>query len=155
MLLGGKGKMKSINQEKLILSLLVHDITAAVNLAMRLRGITLTLDYSKMIPHLVVTSKLTDAKENWMWANPRTRRAVIRNLEDAQLRMFQIDIQDRLWKMGAQLIFVAEKPYNKKPICKLQIRVTGARQMVLTLADVEDGKVISEINFQTPDGDTP
>lgn len=147
--------LKKTNQEKLILTLLAYDILHVINHAMRLRGIKLTLDFTKAIPILEVYSSLSDEREPWMFANPRSRRGILRTLRDPTLKSFQADVEDRLTKMGARLVFGAEKPFNKKPICKLQVHVRGVKEIVLTLADVESGKSITEMDFQTPDGETP
>ena len=148
--------MKTVNQEKLVLTLLVRDITAAINAAMRRRKVTLRLDYSKAIPHLIASSNMSVlVEEAYMWANPRTRRAIVRSMDDPTLRSFQIDIEQRLHDLQAYLFVAAEKPFNKKPICKLQVRVKGVRNMVLTLCEVNPGQIKSETDFQTPDGETP
>lgn len=147
--------MKSINRDKLILSLLVHDITAAINLAMRVRKVSFKLDYTDVIPKLKVVSPLADTVEVYMWTDPRKKITHMRTMTDDALAAFQRDIESRLAKMEAHLMFVAEKPHNKKPVCKLQVHVRGVRQIVLTIAETTRDHVIEEFNFQTPDGVTP
>lgn len=148
-------QMKPINRDKLILSLLVRDITAAINLAMRVRKVSLKLDYTDLIPKLRAVSPLANTEEVYMYADPRKKNTTLRYMSDPALHAFQRDIDVRLGKMQANLTFVAEKPFNRKPICKLQVHVRGVRNMVLTLAETTRDNIIEEFNFQTPDGETP
>lgn len=148
-------QIKPINRDKLILSLLVRDITAAVNQAMRVRRVSLRLDYTDIIPRLYAVSPLADTKEVYMLADPRRKVTTMRDMKSDALAAFQRDIQMRLAKMDAYLLFVSEKAFNKKPSCKLQVHVRGVRNMVLTLAETTRDSVIEEFDFQTPDGETP
>lgn len=145
--------MKRVNQDKLILTLLVNDITAAINAVMRIRKMRLKLDFTKHHAEL----HILDSRGNsgrYMMANPRTKQRFVCAL-DEQFESFTEDLELRLQKLNAKMILVCDRDKNKRTLAKVQVHVVGTYAMALTISEVVRGSTITETEFQTPDGDTP
>lgn len=142
-----------INMDKMAIKLLEDDIVAAVNQAMRVRKITITIDYTHKdrLPRAFLSMPGVE-KTGWMISSPRTRvcNAVIPAHPD--LLAFLMDLESRLRKLDARITMRAKKPPNQKAIAKLQVEVNGVQRVVLTLTDVVDGGIKHKTHFLTTDG---
>ena len=148
--------LKQIEKDKLIVALQMDECLNAINTTMRVRGITLRLDYAGA-DHLarLWVSRPGVEEQGWMVTNPRKKNTFWIYPAHPDLRAFVEDVMERLRKLDATMVIAAEKPYNKKPIAKLQIQFAGAKRIVLTLVDVEKGKSKKDVGFLTPDGRAP
>lgn len=141
-------------KDKLIVGLTMTDAVAAINLAMRVRKLSLTIDFTTHLATLLVGMPGVEP-EPIMVANPRTKKTIRLHLKNSELRAAVNDIHDRLAKLSSGLILVAFKAPNRKPEARLQLRVGGARTVALTLMDCIKGHRKIDTDFQLPDGTTP
>ena len=145
--------ISSALRDKLIVALQMDEAVAAVNQALRVRGITLHIDFTnKDHQARLWVSRPGVEKQGWMITNPRSRKTYFIHPQHPDLRAFTMDIMERMANMEATLVLASENRFNKKPIAKLQIQFTGSRRIVLTLVDVEKGKAKIDTGFTTPDG---
>lgn len=150
-----KSLFVGLQRDKLIVALQMHDITAKINLAMRVRGITFTLDYAEdHFPRLYIQMR-TGPKQLLMRLDPRTHRCYIIPPMDRDLFLAFYDITERLEKLGGRLSLTGDRPKQGPMRALLQVYVDGASRIALTLMDTSKGKRKSDTSFQLPDGTTP
>ena len=142
--------------DTMIVALLVDDLIGAINQAMRVRKITLTLDYSHKDhrPRLYVARPGVD-KEVWMLTNTRTKVCAYCQLASPDLQLFTADVTERLAKLDAELCLTGGIRQRSAPEAKLQLTVVGALNTALTLARVRPGAVMLCEHFITPEGNVP
>ena len=145
-----------LQRDKLIVALMLDDAVAAVNQAMKVRGITLHIDYTNK-DHCarLWVSRPGVEKQGWMITNPRNKQTFFIHPAHPDLRAFTMDIMERMSNMDATIVLAAQTRFNKKPVAKVQIQFTGSQRIVLTLVDVEKGKAKIDTGFTTPDGRIP
>lgn len=142
-------------REKLLLALSMDELVASLNLAMRVRKITLTLDYSlDPFPRLFIEMPGIE-KQLIMLLDQRKHCCYITPPSNRELFFAFNDITTRLHKAGGRLSLTGDRPKQGPMRALLQIYVDGATNIALTLMDTTKGKKISDTNFQLPDGTTP
>lgn len=145
----------NLQRDKLIVALQMHDITAKLNLAMRVRRMVFTLDYAQdHFPRLYMQS-MTSPKELIMTLDQRKHRCYITPPKDRDLFYAFYDITERLEKLGGRLSLTGDKPKQGPMRALLQVYVDGAATIALTLMETTKGKINSDTSFQLPDGTTP
>lgn len=141
---------------KLIVGLTMDDAVAAINLALRVRKAAFVADFTHKDHLARLYIEMPGVQRELIYlANPRTKTAQRFFPQEEQLNFLINDMHDRLAKLECGLLFAAEKPFNQKPECKLQLHVSGARRVVLTLMDCKKGATLRDTSFQLPDGTTP
>ena len=142
-------------REKLILALQMQDIVGGINLAMRVRKVTLTLDYSEdPFPRLYM--EMPDIpKQQIMKLDQRKHCCYIWPPTDRELFFAFNDLHERLCKFGGRLSLTGDKPRVGPQRCLLQVYVDGADKMGLTLMETFKGRFKTDTVFQLPDGTTP
>lgn len=144
-----------IQRDKLIVALQMHDITFKLNLAMRVRKVTFTIDYAQdHFPRLYMQS-MNSPKQVVMQLDQRKHRCFITPPTDRDLFYAFYDITERLEKLGGRLSLTGDKPKQGPMRCLLQVYVDGATRIALTLMETTKGKIKSDTSFQLPDGTTP
>lgn len=142
-------------RDKLIIALQMQDLVGQLNLAMRVRKISFTLDYSiDHSPRLYMQMPGVPA-QLVMWLDVRKHCCYIQPPSNRELFVAFADITERLYKQGGRLSLTGDKPKEGPRRCKFQIYVDGADKIALTLVDVTKGKRATETSFQLPDGTTP
>lgn len=141
-------------RDRLIVGLTMGDALAAINLAMRVRKLTFTLDFTDHIAKLFVSMPGVP-REGVMVVSPRNKVCYRVNPGNRELFVAIADLHDRLAKLESGLILTAFKEPGKKPESRLQMRVGGARTIALTLMDCVKGHIKHDTSFQMPDGTTP
>lgn len=147
-------RIVGVQRDKLIVGLTMDDAVAAINLAMRVRKITFTLDFTDVVARLHVGMPGV-ISENIMVVNPRSKVCHRVHPVHPDLRAAIDDMHVRLSKLEAGMILTAFKEPGKKPESRLQLRVGGARTIALTLMDCIKGHRKTDTSFQLPDGSTP
>lgn len=148
-------KLVGQQREKLLIALQMEEITAAINTALRIRKVTVELDYSEdHFPRLYLSMPGV-ARIPWMKLDPRKHACYVQPPGHPDLFAVAIDLQERLRKYGARLALTGDKPRHGPRRCLLQVYVDGARTIALTLMDTTRGKRASDTAFQLPDGTTP
>lgn len=142
-------------KDRLIVALTMHDAVAAINLAMRVRKLRFTIDFSQGATAKLYVSMPGVEPEGVMVVNPRSKVCYRVDPINFELRAAIQDMHNRLAKLQSGLILVAFKEPNKKPEARLQLRVGGARTIALTLMDCVKGELKIDSSFQLPDGTTP
>lgn len=144
-----------IEREKLLIALQMHDMVGGLNLAMRVRKLEFTLDYSTdHFPRLWVGMPGI-TPEVFMRLDPRKHACYIMPPKQRELFVAVSDITERLFKLGGRLALTGDKPAHGPRRCVLQIYVDGARNIALTLMDCTKGKHKTDTSFQLPNGETP
>ena len=144
-----------IYRDKLIIALQMEDIIAGINLAMRVRKLSLTLDYSTdHFPRLYIEMPNTP-KQLIMKLDPQKHCCYMSLPRDRDLFFAFNDIQERLGKLGGRLSLTGDRPKQGPRRALLQVYVEGATQIALTLMDATKGNVTVDTSFQLPDGTTP
>lgn len=149
-------RVKSANRDKLLVALLVNDLVGALNLAMRVRKVTLTVDYTAKDHRLRLRAAMPDVPaETWMVTDTRAKLALSGRLLNPHLQLFANDVKERLAALGGALVLVGCKPRTGKPVAKLQLIVEGSQSTALTLCRVPAGRQLTCEHFTTPDGQIP
>ena len=144
-----------IQRDKLIVALQMHDITAKLNLAMRVRRVVFTLDYAQdHFPRLYM-QQMDGLRQQIMQLDQRKHRCFITPPTDRDLFYTFLDITERLEKLGGRLSLTGDRPKQGPMRALLQVYVDGASRIALTLMDTSKGKRKSDTSFQLPDGTTP
>jgi len=144
-----------VQRDKLIVALQMHDITAKLNLAMRVRKVTFTLDYAKdHFPRLYMQS-MSGPTQQVMQLDQRRHRCFITPPMNRDLFLAFYDMTERLEKLGGRLSLSGDKPVNGPRRCMFQVYVDGASTIALTLMSAKKGQVKTDTSFQLPDGSTP
>jgi hypothetical protein len=141
-------KLLASQKERLVLALLANDITTALNTVCKARGLSFHLDYTEHTPYLYISRPGVD-KQLLMSFSTRTKRSVL-SVRPMHPDLFSAmtDLNDRLTKLEARLILVAERDKQHRWWAKLQVHVSGARNLALTILDVQKGKVVVDNTFQ-------
>lgn len=140
----------TMNQkERLILTLVAGDVTQALNTVCKVRGIHFHIDYTKHNPRLLISRPGVEP-EMLMQFDTRLKRCYFSAPSNPDLILAVKDFNERLDKLEANFLLVAEKDKNGKSWAKLQIHVGGARRMALTILDIPKGKSISDNQFELP-----
>ena len=142
-------------REKLIIALSAQDLVGGINLAMRVRKMTFTLNYSTdHFARLFVA--LYDGKpEQFMLLDQRKHCCYITSPRNRELLVAMQDITNRLHNFGGRLSLTGDKPRTGPKRAMLQVYVDGAEKIALTLMSTTKGKTVSDTSFQLPDGTTP
>lgn len=142
-------------RERLLITLLMNDMTAAINAVMRIRQVAFTLDYAQdHFPRLLMQCAGTPL-QTVMTLDQRKHRCFITPPTDRLLYSAFEDITVRLGKLGGRLSLTGDSPREGKKRCLLQVYVDGANRFALTLMDVRKGQSKRDVAFQLPDGTTP
>ena len=142
--------------DTLIIALQVNELIGAINQPMRVRKISLTLDYSHKDHRPRVYIRMPGVEDQvWMITNTRTKVFHVCKLTDPNLQAFADDVKTRLAKLGGELFLVGGKNQRSTPEAKLQLNVQGSIDTALTLARVRPGQVMLCMNFMTPEGEVP
>jgi len=142
-------------RDKLIVALLMQDMLAAINLAMRVRKLKFTLDYSDDHFARLYLEAPDIPPERIMLLDPRKHCCFITAPRNRELFFATVDIIERLEKLGGKLSLTGDRPKQGPRRALLQVYVDGATKIALTLMDVHKGKVKHDTSFQLPDGTTP
>lgn len=142
-------------RDKLIIALQMEDIVGGINLAMRVRKLSFTLDYSvDHFPRLYM--QLPDGpRQQIMKLDVRKHCCYISPPSDRELFFAFNDIHERLRKLGGRLSLTGDRPKQGPRRVVLQVYVEGATKIALTLMDTFKGRSKTETTFQLPDGTTP
>jgi hypothetical protein len=142
-------------RDKLIIALQMEDIVGGINLAMRVRKLSFTLDYSvDHFPRLYM--QLPDGpRQQIMKLDVRKHCCYISPPSDRELFFAFNDIHERLRKLGGRLSLTGDRPKQGPRRVVLQVYVEGATKIALTLMDTFKGRSKTETAFQLPDGTTP
>jgi hypothetical protein len=153
-----KKKVKPIvgkQRESMILALTMDELVAGLNLAMRVRKVTLILDYTQdPFPRLYIEMPGVE-KQQIMLLDQRKHCCYITPPSNRELFFAFNDITTRLHKAGGRLSLTGDKPKEGPRRALLQIYVDGATNIALTLMDTVKGKKKTDTDFQLPDGTTP
>ena len=144
-----------IQREKLIVALQMSEIVGALNLAMRVRKISFTLDYSEDYFARLYMEMPNIPKERIMMLDQRKHCCYISPPSHRDLFFAFNDIRDRLSKLGGRLRLTGDRPKVGPRHCLLQVCVDGASKVGLTLMKTTKGKKLIDTDFQLPDGTTP
>jgi hypothetical protein len=150
-----KNSFVGVQRDKLIIGLLMHELTAALNLALSVRRATLEIDYTQdHFPRLYLARPGVE-REQIMQLDPRKHACYITPPRNRELLVIFADITERLFKLGGRLTLTGDRPKQGPRRCVLQIYVDGARAIALTLMETTKGNRITDHAFQLPDGTTP
>jgi hypothetical protein len=153
-----KKKVKPIvgmQRESMILALSMDELVAGLNLAMRVRKLTFTLDYSQdHFPRLYIEMPGIE-KQQIMLLDQRKHCCYIMPPSNRELFFAFNDITTRLHNSGGRLSLTGDRPKQGPMRALLQIYVDGATNIALTLMDTTKGKKKTDTDFQLPDGTTP
>lgn len=142
-------------REKLIIALSMDELVGGINLAMRVRKMTFTLDYTQdHFPRLFVEMPGVE-REQFMLLDPRKHCCYITPPKNRELFIAMTDITNRLHKHGGRLSLTGDRPKQGPRRALLQVYVDGAKKIALTLMDTTKGKSKRDTDFQLPDGTTP
>ena len=142
-------------RDKLIIALQMQDIVGGINLAMRVRKLSFTIDYSvDHFPRLYMQMPGIPSQQI-MRLDPRKHCCFIAPPSNRELFFAFNDIHERLQKLGGRLCLRGDKPLQGPRRCLLQVHVDGATKIALTLMDATKGKKKTDSSFQLPDGSTP
>lgn len=147
--------IQGLQKDKLIVALTTEDAVAAINLALRVRRATLTLDYPKDQNPRVMLEMPGVEPESIFQYDYRKRCCYVVPPTNRELFFLMLDIQERLEKIGCQLRLGGEKTRSGARRAILQVLVVGSRQIGLTLMDARRGHRTTRSSFQLPDGTTP
>ena len=142
-------------REKLIIALQMSEIVGALNLAMRVRKISFTLDYSEDHFARLYMEMPDIPKQQIMLLEQRKHCCYISPPSHRELFTAFIDISDRLAKQGGRISLTGDKPRQGPRRCLLQVYVDGANKMGLTLMETTKGKKLVDTSFALPDGTVP
>ncbi len=142
-------------REKLIVALQMTDIVGAINLAMRVRKLSFTLDYSEDHFARLYVEMPGTSREQIMLLDQRKHCCYISPPKNRELFFAYNDIHERLLKQGGRLSLTGDKPREGPRRCLLQVYVDGAAKMGLTLMETTKGKKLVDTAFQLPDGTVP
>lgn len=142
-------------RDKLIIALQMHEIVGAINLAMRVRKLSFTLDYSIDHSPRLYMAMPGIPPQQIMWLDVRKHCCYIQPPRNRELFVAFADITERLHKLGARLSLSGAKPPNGPKRCAFQVYVDGADKIALTLSAATKGHKITDTSFQLPDGTTP
>lgn len=142
-------------RDKLIIALQMEDLVGGINLAMRVRKLTFTLDYSQdPFPRLYM--QMPDGpKQQIMKLDPQKHCCFISPPSNRELFFAFNDITERLYKLGGRLSLTGDRPKQGPRRALLQVYVDGATKIALTLMDTTKGHRKTDTSFQLPDGSTP
>lgn len=144
------------HRDTLIVALSSHDMIAALNAAMRVRKITLTLDYTHKDHLLRLYVEMPGSpRETWMITNTRTKRCVHCEVVNPHLQLFINDATERLAALSGALFLVGGRHQRSAPMAKLQLIVEGSDKVAVTVAEVSRGKSATCHYFITPNGVIP
>ena len=136
-----------VQRDKLIVALQMHDITAKLNLAMKVRKVIFTLDYVQdHFPRLYMEA-LGTPKQLIMTLDPRKHRCFITPPTDRALFYTFLDITERLEKLGGRLSLTGDKPKQGPRRCMLQVYVDGSSTIALTLMGINKGQIKTDTAF--------
>lgn len=144
-----------LQREKLILALQMHEIVGGINLAMRVRKISFTLDYSEDHYARLFMDMPDIPRERIMLLDQRKHCCYIAPPTNRELFFGFNDIHERLHKIGGRLSLSGDRPRQGPMRCLLQVYVDGTTKMGLTLMDTTKGKKNTQTSFELPDGTTP
>lgn len=144
-----------IQREKLLIALQMHDMVAALNLAMRVRKLSFILDYSEDHFARLYMQRPGEGRQQIMLLDQRKHACYITPPSDRDLFFAFTDITERLHKLGGRLSLTGDKPRQGPKRAVLQVYVDGATKIALTLLDTTKGKKKTDTAFQLPDGSTP
>lgn len=134
-------------KDKLIIALLQQDIVDSLNIAMRARGLHLTIDYeSDELPKLYVERPDT-GREQWMLLNPRTKVCLRYPVIHPDLHASVNDLIERMAKLDGQIVLVADTTKTGKRCAKLQVRIEGAKKFCLTILTCVRGRTVRDNHF--------
>lgn len=142
-------------REKLIVALQMADILGAINLAMRVRKVSFTLDYSEDHFARLYMEMPDISREQIMLLDQRKHCCYVSPPSNKELFFAFNDIHERLRKLGSRISLTGEKPRQGPMRCLLQVYVDGASKMGLTLMETTKGNYLKDTDFQLPDGTTP
>lgn len=144
-----------IQKDKLIIALSLSEIVAAINLAMRVRKLSLILDHTdKHSPKLLVEMPGIPAQVIMQY-DYRKRCCYQIPPSNHELFFAVNDIKDRLDKFDAKLALGGNRSHTGARRCVLQVTVEGASQVGVTLMEAVRGQRTVDTSFQLPDGTTP
>lgn len=150
-----KTPIVGLQREKLILALQMHEIVGGINLAMRVRKVSFTLDYATdPFPRLFMEMPGIE-KQKIMLLDQRKHCCYISPPNNRELFFAFNDIHMRLHKMGGRLSLTGDRPKQGPMRVLLQVYVDGTNKMGLTLMETFKGKSKVDTSFQLPDGTTP
>lgn len=141
-------KLLASQKERLVLALLANDITTVLNTVCKARGLTFHLDYTEHTPHLLISRPGVDPRLLMSFATRIKRCVFVTSPMHPDLDSAIHDLFTRLAKLDARMILVAERDKQHRWWAKLQVHVSGARTLALTILDVQKGKVIKDNTFQ-------
>lgn len=143
--------LKPRQRDTLVVALTAHDMIEALNLALRVRKVTLTLDYGNKDKLMRLwAARPGSLREVWMITNTRTKVCTARTMASPDLQLFANDVSERLAKLGATLVLTGGNRQKTKPEAKLQLIVAGSEGTALTLAKVGRGKAVAASSFTPP-----
>lgn len=139
------------NRDKLIVALSIGDLITELNQAMKVRKITLSIDYTQK-DHLIrlVAAMPGASAETWMITNTRTKVCAQLAAQDPHLQLFFTDAKERLSKMGGALVLVGQKRHLGPAVAKLQLCVEGSENTAVTLHKTIKGKVSPALTHFLP-----
>ena len=150
-----KAPIVGLQREKLILALQMHDIVGGINLAMRVRRVSFTLDYATdPFPRLFMEMPGIE-REKIMLLDQRKHCCYISPPANRELFFAFNDIHERLHKLGGRLSLTGDRPKQGPMRVLLQVYVDGINRMGLTLMDTFKGKSKVDTSFELPDGTVP
>ena len=142
-------------RDKLIIALQMEDLVGAINLAMRVRKLSFTIDYTQDHSPRLYMQMPDGPIQQIMKLDVRKHCCYISPPSNRELFFAFADITERLHKMGGRLSLTGDRPTQGPRRALLQVYVDGARKIALTLMDTTKGHRKTEFSFQLPDGSTP
>lgn len=147
--------MNKVQREKLLFALQLHDMVGGINYLLTKHKGWLRIDYTdSVVPKLMLDVEGL-AQECLGFLDTRRRIYYKRALLNPHLAQVWSEIQDMLTEYDAVLTLTSKQPKQGKRLALLQVQISHASAVSLTLMGVAKGKSISDNVFQLPDGETP
>lgn len=142
-------------KDKLIIALQIDELVGTINRALRVRKASFEIDYTEGPHPKLYLARPGIEREAIMTLDPRKHLCYSMPPKNRELFVIYADLTESLFKLGARLFLSGEKTRTGAKRCALQIQVTGARRIALTLMDTTRGHRKIDTAFQLPDGTTP
>ena len=133
-------------KDRLVVGLQMEDIVEQLNLAMKVRKLHLTIDYTDPYPKLLIEMPGAPI-QGWMVLNTRNKFCALVWPGHPDLLAAVQDINERLRKFDSILALVPNRTKTGKLTCKLQVRVGGSRRYALTILEAVRGTKIRDDHF--------
>lgn len=138
-----------LTRDKLVVVLMLEDVVNQLNLALKARKASLTLDYTGPQPRTVIT--MPGSKPHvWFVADRRTKKSMGFRPADPDLRALTDDITHRLSKHDAQLGMGITRLRDQRYMCKLMVFFKDSERIVISLMHAIKNQSSTQNHFLVP-----